>query len=781
MSLISLHQVSKQFGAKKILESISLSIEESERIAIVGKNGAGKSTLINILCQRLEIDSGERAQKPMLKILYLPQNPQFPANLSVKEICAQSLQEITQIHRRIQEIHTALESSKHQNTTHPNAAEQSAQIEQSTQTAQTTNPARNLNNCQSTQNPTATQSASEKDLLSELGTLSAMLDNMDGWDVEKKTQDLLKHFWLEDLSERQAASLSGGEQKRLALATILMQPADLYVLDEPTNHLDVEVVEFLEERIQALKSSVVFISHDRYFIDRCAKRIIEVDSGKLSFFAGGYASYLSQKAAILENMSKEHEQLLKLLKVEEEWLAKGVKARRKRNEGRKERLETLRAKAKSNPSIIRNMRLELERERTHTRHFNRVEGKNAQKMIIECQNLCLKLGPKRLIENLNLRILQRDKIAIIGRNGSGKSSLLKAFLGQIAPSSGSIKRGELEIGYFDQHRASLDDDKSLIEIFCPNGGDHISVQGRHIHVFGYLKSFLFPKEMLTQKIGALSGGEKNRVALALLFTRSYDCLILDEPTNDLDIATINILEEHLRRFDGALIFVSHDRYFVDKLAHKLLILHSPESLGPESLGAGSAPESSAAQTRKNSAKSSVEESYLNFSEYLEQSKEIESYKALESKMLDSGASGAGSANDAGGSSGANGANSAGGDNTSARNSAESSGDFGAKTSADSSVNPSLDSRVDSGAPKEAKQQSKKLSYKENLELESLPREIEALESKKRDIESKLGDEKAIEKYGVIALAKELEETQNALDSKYERYFELESKRENLSS
>ena len=671
--LLSLFQASKSFGARKILDSVSLAIDSGEKLAIIGKNGAGKSTLLKLLAQELELDEGKFSKKPDLELQILPQDPQFRADLSVRQVCQDSLRELQAIHARIAQIHALLDSG-------------SSKAE--------------------------SPSALESTLLDELGTLSSRLDSIDGWDIAQRTQELLENFWLLDLQDRPVGSLSGGERKRLALATILMQPADLYILDEPTNHLDVEVVAFLERKLAAIRSSVLFISHDRYFIDNCAQRILEVDSGKIIEYRGGYTNYLAQKSAALSNLAKEHEKLLKLLKAEEEWLHKGVQARRKRNVLRKERVELLRAKAKSNPSVIRTMRLELERE---SKHHNRTQSQNAQKMIIECENLSLSMGEKLLITQCDLRILQRDRIAIIGRNGSGKSSLLKAFLGEVSPRSGVIKRGELRIGYFAQHRIELDESKSLIEIFCPNGGDHIEVRGRSMHVYGYLKSFLFPKDMLTQKIGALSGGERTRVSLALLFTKQYDCLILDEPTNDLDIATINILEEYLLSFPGALLLVSHDRYFVDKLAQKLLILHKPiDEKTP-----------------------STEESLQSFSEYLAYMEELGEYDKLESQLH--------------------------------------------ATIAESIMDSAMESQQPS-APKPASTESKKpqkLSYKEQRELDMLPEHIEHLEQRKAQLERALGDEESIAQHGVVALAEELANAENELESSVERYFALESKREAL--
>jgi len=301
-------------------------------------------------------------------------------------------------------------------------------------------------------------------------------------------------------------------------------------------------------------------------------------------------------------MQKSHETLLKLLKSEEEWLHRGVRARLKRNEGRKQRVMQMREEAKKNPSVIRKMKLELEREK---KSFQNDKLMNRKKMLFEIDAISKSLGDKLLIDDFSLRILQQDKIAIVGKNGAGKSTLLKLLLRDLTPDKGTIKRGEFTIGYFDQQREMLDDDKNLIETFCPNGGDRVDVRGKNMHVYGYLKNFLFPKEHLDKKIGILSGGEKNRVALALLFTKKYDCLILDEPTNDLDIATINILEEYLQSFDGALLFVSHDRYFVDKIAKKLLIFR----------GEGR-----------------VEESYQGYSEYLEIEKELKNLESFSKEL-----------------------------------------------------------------------------------------------------------------------------------------------------
>jgi len=397
-------------------------------------------------------------------------------------------------------------------------------------------------------------------------------------------------------------SLSGGEQRRVALASLILKKPDVLLLDEPTNHLDVYMVEFLEEILLKENFTLLFISHDRHFIDTIATRVVEVDNQELVSYTGGYMDYLEQKEARMHAMKKSHDNLLKLLKQEEAWLGKGVKAREKRNQGRKRRVFELRDEAKHNPTLIRKMMVELEREK---KHFNREEGVSRKKMLFDIENMSYSVPGKKLIENLTTRILQKDKIAIVGINGAGKSTLLKLMLGRIKPDSGQIKQGDFALGYFDQHREMLDESKTLIETFCPDGGDQIDVQGTIFHVYGYLKSFLFPKEFLTKKVGMLSGGEKNRVALALLLAKKVDCLILDEPTNDLDIQTINILEEKLINFPGALLFVSHDRYFIDKIASKLFIFK----------GEGV-----------------VEESFQTYTEYLEIEKEIRELNDLDKEI-----------------------------------------------------------------------------------------------------------------------------------------------------
>ena len=519
MALIDLIDVSKKFGANEILNSVSLSVNENEKIAIIGKNGSGKSTLMKIISGEVAADSGRRIVQSLISVEMLAQNPNFNATFSVRDA----------LNNELKEIFDAISEYEKSGVLLANDPE-------------------------------------NKEILKEQERLLKFIEAKDGWNIEHKIERILQEFKLKEYENRPICSLSGGEIRRVALGALILKKPDVLLLDEPTNHLDVYMVKFLEDMLKSSNQSIVFISHDRYFIDALATRCVEVEDASLKNFEGGYANYLTKKEEILASLAKSHETLLKQLKAEEEWLRRGVKARLKRNEGRKERVLAMREEAKKNPGVIRRVRLELERA---SKNFNQTQSQNRKKMLFEFKNLSKSIDGKVLFEKFDARILQGERIAIVGRNGSGKSTLLKILLGLEKQSSGEIKRGEVSIGYFDQARNVLDDEKSLIETFCPNGGDHVLVRGRNMHVYGYLKNFLFPKEFLDKKIGVLSGGEKNRVALAMLFTKTYDVLVLDEPTNDLDIATINILEDYLQSFEGAILLVSHDRYFVDKMANKL--------------------------------------------------------------------------------------------------------------------------------------------------------------------------------------------------------------------
>ena len=557
MALIDLQNISKQYDIKTILKDVNFTLTPGQRIAVIGQNGQGKSTLFKVIMGTVEPDSGEMAIDKSIKIEMLDQHPKFKSNITVRQAIEEQLTDL-----------------------------KIAKIEYEKITNQLITDYEN------------------KELLHKQSELATFIDFHNAWDLDNMIERVLLEFQLKQYESKDVNLLSGGEQRRVGLAALLLKKPDVLLLDEPTNHLDVYMVEFLEQMLLKNNFTLLFISHDRYFIDNIATSVVEIDGGVLRKFNGGYSSYLEQKQQILENMQKEHENLVRALKREAHWMQHGVTARRKRNEKRKSEYFDLKKKVKSNPSAIKKMSVELQREQ---KSFNSEEKmQNKKKMLYELDDICKSLGDKLLIKDFTTRILQKDTIAIVGPNGTGKSTLLKIFMEKLNVDSGKFKKGDFEIGYFDQHREMLDDNKNIMETFCPNGGDRITLHdGRNMHVFGYLKNFLFPKEYLDKKIGVLSGGEKNRVALALLFTKKVDCLILDEPTNDSDLPTINILEEYLQNFQGALIFVSHDRYFVDKIAKKLFVFR----------GYGE-----------------IMESYQPYSEYLEIEKELIELNNLEKEL-----------------------------------------------------------------------------------------------------------------------------------------------------
>ncbi|WP_324170713.1 ribosomal protection-like ABC-F family protein [Sulfurimonas sp.] len=646
MALIDLQNISKHYSAQKILTEVNFHIDEGERIVIIGKNGSGKSTLMKIINGTLNQDSGNRITKNNLEIKMLDQRPNFKDGQSVREAVEDGLKELNDAKNKYNELSLKL--------------------------------ADDFDN---------------KKLLDEHENLSRYIEHHNAWNLDDKVERIINHFDLKQYEDKPLVLLSGGEQRRVALASLLLQKPDILLLDEPTNHLDVYMVEFLEELILKEKFTLIFISHDRYFIDRIATKSIEVEDCTLREYKGGYSDYLTQKAEHIRTLQKQHDNLLDILKRENAWFARGVRARLKRNEGRKDRLMSLREDAKTNPAKIRKMSIELQRE---DKHFNRDKSINKQKMLFEVENLYLTLGSKELLKDFTTRILQKDVIAIVGPNGSGKSTLLRALLGRLEPTSGKIKQGEFNIGYFDQHREMLDDDKNIMETFCPHGGDRVIVRGKDMHVYGYLKNFLFPREFLEKKVGILSGGEKNRIALALLFTKDVDILILDEPTNDLDIPTINILEEQLTNFSGAVIIVSHDRYFVDKIAKKLFIFKSNKH---------------------------IEESYKQYSEYLEIEKEVQELAIMERES--------------------------------------------SKTQEIKIIN--------------LKPKTLKLTFKEKMALDSLPAEIDALEEKIEKMNECLANPKCYEDIGITQLALELKELEETYELKIETLLTIEEKEEQIES
>jgi ATP-binding cassette subfamily F protein uup len=648
MAYIDLFDIDKNYDVKQIFKGMEFHLEAGERVAIVGQNGCGKSTLMKIALGTEEPDEGKRVIDRSIQIDMLSQQPVLEPGLTTREAIEYSLTRL----REAKELYERLSNQLADNY-------------------------------------------DDQNLLKEHTQAAAYLDHHNAWDLSSKVERAMQEFRLKEYEDRLVSSLSGGEQRRVALASLILKKPDVLMLDEPTNHLDVYMVEFLEEILLKEKFTLLLISHDRYFIDKIATRIVEVENHKLVSYKGGYRNFIEQKEQRLSAMQKQHDNLVRFLKKEEEWLSRGVKARQTRNQGRKKRVFDLREQAKDNPALIRKMKLELDREK---KNFNGEKIVAKRKMLFDLRHISYSIAGKNLIEDFTKRIVQKDKIAIVGHNGSGKSTFLRLLLGTLKPESGSIKYGDVSIGYFDQHREMLNDDETLTGTFCPDGGDRVMVDGKNMHVYGYLKNFLFPKEYLDKKIGQLSGGEKNRVALALLFTKPYSCLILDEPTNDLDIQTINILEEKLLSFQGALIFVSHDRYFVDKLAQKLFIFK----------GDGN-----------------IEESYQSYSEYLDIQKDIDELYRIEKEISHT------------------------------------------------------ENKNDTRAENRKNKKPKKMSYKDQRDLELLPDQIEKLEDEMDAVNNCLYDPDCYEAEGIVAVSNRLAGLETEYEKMSTRYLGLLEKEEKL--
>ncbi|MGE3774986.1 MAG: ATP-binding cassette domain-containing protein [Gammaproteobacteria bacterium] len=394
--------------------------------------------------------------------------------------------------------------------------------------------------------------------------LQRQIEAHGGWHVAQRVAQVLSELDLP--GEQRLADLSGGWRRRAALAQALVSQPDLLLLDEPTNHLDLSTITWLENRVMGFGGSVLFITHDRAFLKRLATRIIEIDRGRLTDWPGDYASYLANKAKALEDEARANELFDKKLEQEEAWIRQGIKARRTRNEGRVRALEAMREQAAARVKPLAAPRLHVS------------EAEASSRKVIEARNLVHGYGGAPIIDGVSLKIMRGDRIGLVGNNGVGKSTLLKILLGELEPEDGSVKLAQnLEIGYFDQMRRDLDPDKTVAEI-VGDGRDYVSIDGRERHVIGYLKGFLFDAERAKTPIRALSGGECNRVILARLFTRPTNLLVLDEPTNDLDVETLDVLEEKLREYSGTLIVVSHDRAFMDAVVDTVLVFEADKRI-----------------------------------------------------------------------------------------------------------------------------------------------------------------------------------------------------------
>jgi ATP-binding cassette subfamily F protein uup len=505
VTLVRFDDVSLEFGDQVILDHAGFAIESGERVCLIGRNGAGKTSLLRLITGQIEPDHGEIEFRSDVVVSQLEQALPDEQNLSVREYVTGGL-------ASLQELVNAY------------------------------------------------QGLSKQDLdtqgLREMQELQQRIDSLDGWRIDQRVDIMLTELDLP--AERQLAELSGGWQRRVGLARALVSQPDLLLLDEPTNHLDLATITWLEDRVYAYPGSVLFVTHDRAFLQRLATRILELDRARLISWPGDYRNYLQRKDQTLEAEARQHAEFDKKLAEEEAWIRQGIKARRHRNEGRVRSLMAMRETRAQRLAKPDQARINIE------------QAERSGRKVIRAKNVSYSFGAEPLIQGFSMRIMRGDRIGLVGNNGVGKSTLLRVLLGQLQPQQGTVKHGtHLEIGYFDQMRRKLDPDKSVAEN-VGEGRDYIRVNGKDRHVVGYLRGFLFSAKRAMTPVKALSGGERNRVILAKLFTRPTNLLVLDEPTNDLDIETLEVLEDRLVEYDGSLIVVSHDREFLDNVVTSIL-------------------------------------------------------------------------------------------------------------------------------------------------------------------------------------------------------------------
>ncbi len=625
-----LRNIHVSFGGPAILESISVAIEAGERLCLLGRNGTGKSTLLKVISGEVKADSGDLEFKQNLKIAVLDQEPRSDMKGSIFDVVAMGLGENAKL---LQDYHHAL----HHFTENHND--------------QTT---------------------------AELERAQNQVDIHNAWQLNQQVEEVLSRMQLD--GDIDYASLSGGMKRRVLLAKALVIKPDILLLDEPTNHLDLKAILWLEDQLLNYKGALMFITHDRSFMRKLSTRIIELDRGCLSSYPGNYDTYLRRKAEALHAEEMENAHFDKKLAQEEVWIRQGIKARRTRNEGRVRALEKMRSERSQRRNQVGKVAMQA------------ASAERSGKLVVEAENVSFDYDGKPLIAGLTTTILRGDKIGIIGPNGAGKTTLLRLLLGDLKPTSGIIKIGtNLEIAYFDQFRAQLDDQASVIENLS-QGREFVEINGNRKHVIGYLQDFLFAPERARSPVSMLSGGERNRLLLARLFSKASNILVLDEPTNDLDIETLELLEELVMEYKGTVLVVSHDREFVNNVVTSTLVFEGNAQVN-EYVGGY--------------------DDWLNYSTEKARSES----KAVKAALID---------------------------------------------------NKSASLNVKQG-------QSKKLSYKDQRELEALPAQIESFEEKVEALQNLMADTEFYkkEKDEIQKIQQQLIEAEAGLSHCYTRWEELE--------
>ncbi len=524
MALLTMQDVGIAFGGPPILDHANLAIERGERVCLLGRNGAGKSTIMKLLDATMLPDSGEIVRQTGVTVARLEQEVPGDVEGSTFDVVAAGLGDAGRLLARYHEAghRVAVDGNER--------------------------------------------------ALRELDRLHHELDAANAWEMQTRVDTVLSHLGLDP--DAPFAKASGGRKRQTLLARALVRDPDVLLLDEPTNHLDVDAIEWMESFLIDRGTTLLFVTHDRAFLRRLATRIVELDRGRLRDWGGDYDSYLTRKEVVLAAEAKEWAEFDKKLAQEEVWIRTGIQARRTRNEGRVRALEALR--------VERNQR----RDRVGAVKLQTQDAERSGKLVAEARGVSFSYGSRAIVRDFNTTITRGDRIGLIGPNGSGKTTLLRLLLGQIAPDSGTIRLGtNLELAYFDQLREQLDPERSVFDSIA-DGADFIDLRGGRKHVLGYLQDFLFLPDRARTPVRALSGGERNRLLLARLFTRSFNLLVLDEPTNDLDIETLDLLEELLLELSGTLTVVSHDRAFLDNVVTSTLVLEGGGRVGEYAGGYG---------------------------------------------------------------------------------------------------------------------------------------------------------------------------------------------------
>jgi ATP-binding cassette subfamily F protein uup len=517
MPLVAADHVSIAFGHLPLVDDASLVVEPGERVAVIGRNGTGKSTLLRIVNGELAPDSGSIWKQAGIRTARLDQDAPLSDARPVFDVVAEGLGDLSEL---VAAYHHA------------------AAI-------------------------VADRSTPER--LDRLGRLQHELEERDGWRLEQRVEQVLSHLDLP--ADAVVDTLSGGWRRRVLLARALVSAPDLLLLDEPTNHLDIDAIAWLETYLAEYPGAVLFVTHDRAFLQRLASRILELDRGRVTSWPGDYATYLRRKEEWLANETTQQDKFDKRLAEEETWLRQGVKARRTRNEGRVRALLAMRAERAARRARMGTVRLRVE------------HADSTGKMVFEAEGVSKSFDGKAVVRDFSARIMRGDRVGVIGPNGAGKTTLLRLLLGELAPDRGEIRHGaNLQVAYYDQQREQLDPERTVFETIG-DGNEVVTVAGQVRHVNGYLRDFLFPPERARSPVKALSGGERNRLLLARLFTRAANVLVLDEPTNDLDLETLELLEAQLVDWPGTLLLVSHDRVFLDNVVTSTLVLEGDGRVG----------------------------------------------------------------------------------------------------------------------------------------------------------------------------------------------------------